>query len=145
MRLQFAYYFNCLFYKKLCTEAGSDLLISMLEKPNWFHLTGLITLVLLIWKWMSIVLRKHHLLRCTGWLALLNWIIPCVISAAKNASKKIRALIHSIDCLSLPIECFPLTYDLSGFRSRIKWHLLSVGSFLTDFLYALIFLCFFFL
>ena len=30
---------------------------------------------------------------------------------------------------SLPIECFPLTYDLSGFKSRIKRHLLIVGSF----------------
>ena len=30
---------------------------------------------------------------------------------------------------SLPIECFPLTYDLSGFKSRIKRHLLTVGSF----------------
>ena len=29
---------------------------------------------------------------------------------------------------SLPIECFPLTYDLSGFMSRINRHLLTVGS-----------------
>ena len=29
---------------------------------------------------------------------------------------------------SLPMECFPLTYDLSGFKSRIKRHLLTVGS-----------------
>ena len=29
----------------------------------------------------------------------------------------------------LPIECFPLTYDLSGFKSRINRHLLNVGSF----------------
>ena len=29
----------------------------------------------------------------------------------------------------LPIECFPLTYDLSGFRSTINRHLLTVGSF----------------
>ena len=37
---------------------------------------------------------------------------------------------------SLPIEYFPLTYDLSGFNSRINRHLLTVGSF---------FLCRFFL
>ena len=30
---------------------------------------------------------------------------------------------------SLPIECFPLTYDLSGFKSRINRHLLAVSSF----------------
>ena len=28
---------------------------------------------------------------------------------------------------SLPIECFPLTYDLCGFKSRINRHLLTVG------------------
>ena len=30
---------------------------------------------------------------------------------------------------SLPIECFPLTYDLSGFKSRINRYLLTVSSF----------------
>ena len=30
---------------------------------------------------------------------------------------------------SQPIECFPLTYDLIGFTSRINRHLLTVGSF----------------
>ena len=30
---------------------------------------------------------------------------------------------------SLPIECFPSTYNLSGFKSRINGYLLSVGSF----------------
>ena len=29
----------------------------------------------------------------------------------------------------LPIECFPLTYDLNGLKSRINRHLLTVGSF----------------
>ena len=29
----------------------------------------------------------------------------------------------------LPVECFPLTYDLSCFKSRINRHLLTVGSF----------------
>ena len=30
---------------------------------------------------------------------------------------------------SLPIECFPLTYNLTGFKSRSNRHLLTVGSF----------------
>ena len=30
---------------------------------------------------------------------------------------------------SLPIKCFPLTYDLSGFTSRISRYHLNVGSF----------------
>ena len=37
-----------LIYKTLWAVAGSGLLISVLEKLNWFHLTGLITLVLLM-------------------------------------------------------------------------------------------------
>ena len=41
---------------------------------NWFHLTGLMSLVLLMWKWMGLFSMKHHLLRCWGWLSLLNWI-----------------------------------------------------------------------
>ena len=35
---------------------------------------------------------------------------------------------------SLPIEFFPLTYDRSGSKFRINRHLLTVGSFETDFL-----------
>ena len=31
-------------------------------------------------------------------------------------------------CNSSPIEWFPLTYDLSGFKSRINRYLLTVGS-----------------
>ena len=30
---------------------------------------------------------------------------------------------------SLPIECFPLTYDLDDIKFRINRHLLTVGSF----------------
>ena len=37
---------------------------------------------------------------------------------------------------SLPAECFPLTYDLSGFKPTINRHLLTVGCFYIDFLYA---------
>ena len=29
----------------------------------------------------------------------------------------------------LPLECFPLTYDLNGFKFRISRHLLTVGAF----------------
>ena len=32
-------------------------------------------------------------------------------------------------CNSLPRECFPLTFDLNGFKSRINRYLLTVGSF----------------
>ena len=46
---------------------------------------------------------------------------------------------------SFLIECFPLTFYLSGFKSRINRLLSSVGSFWTVFLHVLIFLCFFLL
>ena len=49
----------------------------------------------------------------------------------------------------LPIECFPLIFDLIGFKSRINRYLLTIGSFKTDLyalqLYALNIFCFFFL
>ena len=63
-----------LIYVTLWTGVRSGLLISMLEKLSWFHLTGLITMVLLMWKWMSLFLRKNHLLRCWCWTSLLSWI-----------------------------------------------------------------------
>ena len=58
---------------------GGGLLTSMLEKLNWFHLTGLITLVLLMWKWVGMSLKKDHLLRWDC-LSLLNWIVGFTLS-----------------------------------------------------------------
>ena len=61
-----------LIYKKLWTGVRSGLLISMLEKRSWFRLTGLITMVLLMRKWMGLFLSKNHLLGCWVWPFLLN-------------------------------------------------------------------------
>ena len=55
-----------LIYETLWTGVRSGLLISMLGKLSLFHLTGLITMVLLMGKWMGVFLRKNHLLRCWG-------------------------------------------------------------------------------
>ena len=65
-------------------------------------LTGLITLVLLMWKWMDLFLRKNNLLRCWGWLSLLNWL-GLIVSIAKTAYKKIGVLIRSMKFLPLEI------------------------------------------
>ena len=63
------------------TLARSGLLISMLGKLNWFHLTSLITLLLLMWQWMGLFFIKDHLLRCWGWPSLLlNWIGALTLS-----------------------------------------------------------------
>ena len=45
---------------------------------------------------------------------------------------------------SLPIECFPLTYNLNDFKAKINRPLLFVGSFQKDFIHTLIILCSFF-
>ena len=63
-----------LIYETLWTGVRSGLLISMLGKLNWFCLTGLITMVLLMQKWMGLFLRKNHLLRYWAWPSVLNWI-----------------------------------------------------------------------
>ena len=55
-----------LIYETLWTGVRSGLLISMLGKLSWFRLTGVITVVLLMSKWMGLFLRKKHILRCWG-------------------------------------------------------------------------------
>ena len=62
-----------LIYETLRAGVRSGLLISMLGKLSWLRLTGLITMVLLMWKLMGLSKRKNHLLRCWGWPSLLNW------------------------------------------------------------------------
>ena len=88
-----------LIYKTLWTEVRNDLLISILGKLCYFHLTSLTKMVILMWKWMSLLLRKNHLLRCWGWPSLLNWI-GAIISIAKTVTKEIGALIRSMKFLS---------------------------------------------
>ena len=69
-----------LIYETLWTGTGSGLLNLVLEKLHWFRLTGQTTLVLLMWKWNGLFLRKTHLLRCWGRLSLLNWIGALTLS-----------------------------------------------------------------
>ena len=78
-----------LVYETLWTGARSGLLISMLEKLNWFQLASLIALVLLMWKWMGLLLRKIDILRCWGWTSLLNWVgaftLPLLLKLPPNS------------------------------------------------------------
>ena len=60
--------------------AESGLLISIPENLICFHLTSLITLLLLMGKWMGLFLRKNYLLRCWGSVSLLNWIGALTLS-----------------------------------------------------------------
>ena len=67
-------------YEILWTWAWSGLFVSMLEKLIWFCLSGLVILLLLMWKLMGLSLRKNRLLRCWGWLSLQNWIGTLTLS-----------------------------------------------------------------
>ena len=69
-----------LIYQTLWTGVRSGLLISMIEKLSWFRLTSLITMVLLMWKWMGLFMRKNRLLRWWGWPSVLNWIGALTLS-----------------------------------------------------------------
>ena len=78
-----------------------------LEKFNWFCLTSLIKLVLLMWKSMGLFLSKKHLLKAgVDFLSKLDWGSH-IISIAKTASKKIWALIHSMKFLSPEVALYP--------------------------------------
>ena len=93
---------------------------------NWFHF--------LILQWVLLVI----LIDCM----IFSVTIPrCYKDAYVNSFFPRTARLWN----SLSLECFPLSYDLSHFKSRINRHLLTIGSFKRDFLYAVIFLCFFFL
>ena len=68
---------------------------------NWFRLTGLITVIQLMWKWTGLRLRKNRLLRWWGWPSLLK--LDCgsyIFSIAKIASQKIGVLVRSMKFLS---------------------------------------------
>ena len=69
---------------EMATELECDLRDTMEWDKKWladfnavktlFCLTGLITLVLLMWERMCLFLRKNNILRCWGCLSLLIWI-----------------------------------------------------------------------
>ena len=90
------------------------------------------------------LLYKHYFGRCSSELAQL---VPLPFSRGRSTHYSDRLHDFSVTILwcykdvcvnssfshmaklwnSLPIECFPLTYDLCGFQSRINRHLLAVG------------------
>ena len=87
----------------------------MLEKLNWYHLIVQITLVLLIWKWMGLFLRKNIFsnakVSCkVDCIMSMRLTFSCklnyIMSIAKTASKKIGALIRSMNCLSPEVALY---------------------------------------
>ena len=82
------------------TGAGSSLFISILQKHNWFCLTGLITMVLLMWNWMDLFLRKIHLKMLGLTFSSKSGWGSYIISIAKAATKKIGSLFLSMKFFS---------------------------------------------
>ena len=90
-------------YEILWTWAWSGLFVSMLEKLIWFCLSGLVILLLLMWKLMGLSLRKNRLLRCWGWLSLQNWIGALTLSLLLKPPLSLDSFYEvslSRDCIS---------------------------------------------
>ena len=89
-----------------------------------------ITLIDVLQNWLK---RFHFLFLEGGLLVILidcmNFLSPFLdVTRISMSTVYLLAWLSSgIICLS--IECFPLTYDFSGFKSRIHRHLLTVRSF----------------
>ena len=77
-------------------------------------------------------LKWFHLYFLVGGLLVI--VIDCMIFLSPfidvtRMSMSTISFLAQLDSVSLSIECFPLTNDLSGFKSTINRHLLTVGSF----------------
>ena len=63
---------------QLASEGESDLRETVDCGKKYFRLTSIIRLVLLMGKRISLIMKKHHLLRC--WVSLPNWIGALTLS-----------------------------------------------------------------
>ena len=84
---------------------------------NFFHFLILVTVPLVI-VMGSIIFLSPFLDRCYK-DDYVNSFFPCIARPWN----------------SLPAECFPLIYDLSGFKSRVNRHIFTMGFSSTVFLY----------
>ena len=120
--------------KRICRSFGSSLAASLEPLAHCRNLAGLS------------LFYRYYLGRCSSELAQL---VPLPFSRGRSTCYSDRLHDFSITiprCYknayvnsffphtgrpwnSLPIECFLLTYNLHGFRSRISRQLLTVGSF----------------
>ena len=132
----------------ICRNFGSSLAASLetlVHRRNLARLSLLYVIMNVHLNWLNwiyfLILEKY----------LLVILINCMIflSLFKNVTMMSMLTVFFLARLDFgiffAIKCFPLIYDLNSFKSRIKRHLSVVGSIYADFMYALIFLCFFFL
>ena len=65
-----------------------------------------------MWKWMDLLLRKNHLLRCWGWLSLLNWIGALTLSLLINLPpRKLQPWFVLWSFFLLRLLCINIAYD----------------------------------
>ena len=107
------------------------------KNSTFFCLTGLITLVLLMWEWMDLFLRKNHLLRCWDWLSLPNWFGALTLSLLlKLASRKLELVfLPRFLCISINLSyghawntfVMEYSYYLELLDKLQKWICRTVG------------------
>ena len=95
---------------KVFEKLVNNRIVDHLEKRGFFLISslmlGFLTLVLLIWKRMDVLLRKSHLLRCWGWLTVLNWIVTLRLSIVKTAFKKVGTFVLYMKSLSPEVALY---------------------------------------
>ena len=88
------------------------------QKELLYYKQEILSLVVLIWKWMGLFLRKKHLLRCWGCLSLLNWIGALTLSLLlKLHPRKLEPwlfVLWSFFLLKLLCIFTNLAYDFEG-------------------------------
>ena len=81
----------------------------------WFHLTNLLILLLLMWKWMALFQRKNHFLICWGWPSLLNRIGALTLSLwLKLPPRKLEPLFVLWSALLLRLACIFINLPYSN-------------------------------
>ena len=124
--------------KRICKTFGPSLDASLEPLVHRRNVAGLslfcITLVHVHLNWLN----WFHFLFFEGGLLVFYDFSVTIPRFQKDVYVNTVSFLAKLNCLML-------SFDLSGSKSRIKRQLLTKSSFLTDFLCALIFLCFFFL
>ena len=109
-----------LIYETLWTCAGNGLLISMLKKLNWFRLTSLITLVLLMYvKMDGSVMKEKSSLGMLGLTFSSNLDWGCLSLLLKLPLRKLEPwfllwnfFLPRLLCISINLPCTRLLVDV---------------------------------
>ena len=131
-------YSNFIFYSVFRLHSGHNL-FQLLHLPKWKSCRGNhVNVGELTDIWYS-PLKEFSEVSLEGWLewdlysgslnSMIAWFFVTISRCYKDVY--LNSFFRSTAGLwnSLLIECFPVTYNLNCFKSRINRHLLTVGSF----------------